>query len=122
MEEEPWRPGQTIDLGAFEERFLIESGSARLGAAVRVPPAVLDWLRWRYRRLKIDRKRDEEWLRVLREDYPRVTPDMSLGVVLEAFAGHSGERLPLVDTDGKLLGFLSKTDLILLLGESVAKV
>lgn len=59
---------------------------------------------------------------LLREDYPRVTPDMSLGVVLEAFAGHSGERLPLVDTDGKLLGFLSKTDLILLLGESVAKV
>ncbi|HWU84062.1 MAG TPA: ClcB-like voltage-gated chloride channel protein [Rhodocyclaceae bacterium] len=59
---------------------------------------------------------------LLRADYPRVTPDMSLGLVLEVFAGHSGERLPLVDEQGKLLGFLSKTDLILLLGESVAKI
>lgn len=71
----PWQPGQTIDLGAFEERFRIESGIARLGAGVRVPPAVLDWLRWRFRRLQIDRKRDEEWLRVLREDYPRRVRD-----------------------------------------------
>ncbi|HTH93712.1 MAG TPA: ClcB-like voltage-gated chloride channel protein [Rhodocyclaceae bacterium] len=54
--------------------------------------------------------------------YPRVTPDMSLGRVLEVFAGHSGERLPLVDEQDKLLGYLSKTDLILLLGESVAKI
>jgi CIC family chloride channel protein len=59
---------------------------------------------------------------LLLKDYPRVTPDMSLGLVLEAFSGHSGERLPLVDDHGKLSGFLSKTDLILLLGESVAKV
>lgn len=65
----PWHPGATIDLGPHEDRFLSESGVARLG--VRVAPAVLDWLRWRYRRLRIDRKRDEEWLRVLREDYPR---------------------------------------------------
>lgn len=66
-----WHPGQTIDLGVYEERFRSESGIARLGASARVPPAVLDWLRWRYRRLQIDRKRNEEWLRVLREDYPR---------------------------------------------------
>jgi CIC family chloride channel protein len=59
---------------------------------------------------------------LLLKDYARVTPDMSLGLVLEAFSGHSGERLPLVDEQGKLLGFLSKTDLILLLGESVAKI
>lgn len=71
----PWHPGQTIDLGTFEERFLIESGIARLGAGAHLPPAVLDWLRWRYRRLRIDRKRDEEWLRVLREDYPRRVRD-----------------------------------------------
>lgn len=60
--------------------------------------------------------------KLLIENYPRVTPDMSLGLVLEVFSGHSGERLPLVNEDGKLLGFLSKTDLILLLGESVAKL
>lgn len=59
---------------------------------------------------------------LLNTAYPRVTPDMGLGRVLEEFAGHSGERLPLVDEQGKLLGYLSKTDLILLLGESVAKI
>ncbi|MCL2346497.1 MAG: CBS domain-containing protein [Desulfobulbus sp.] len=41
-------------------------------------------------------------------NYPRVTPDMGLGRVLEAFAGHSGERLPLVDAQGKLLGTFPK--------------
>lgn len=71
----PWHPGKTIDLGAFEDRFLIESGIARLRTGARVPPAVLDWLRWRYQRLKIDRKRGDEWLRVLREDYPRRVRD-----------------------------------------------
>jgi hypothetical protein len=65
----PWIEGRTIDLGAHERRFSIESGIARLPG--RVAPAVLDWLRWKYRRLQIDRQRGEEWGRVLREDYPR---------------------------------------------------
>lgn len=84
----PWLPGQTIDLGVFEARFQADSGTGRLAFGVRVPPSVLDWLRWRYRRLQIDRKRDEEWLRVLREDYPRRVRDAGT---------------PPLDTDGRSL-------------------
>lgn len=66
---DPWTPGETIDLGEHEDRFQLESGLASL--SVPIAPAVLDWLRWRYRRLQIDRRRDSEWARVVREDYPR---------------------------------------------------
>lgn len=65
---DPWLAGATIDLGEHEERFQRESGVARLNT---IAPAVLDWLRWRYRRLQIDRHRDEDWARVLFEEYPR---------------------------------------------------
>lgn len=66
---DPWLPGSTLDLGEHEAAFRAQTGLARYDGAV--PPAVLDWLRWRYRRLQIDRRRDEEWARVVREDYPR---------------------------------------------------
>lgn len=66
---DPWLPGSTIDLGEHETRFQIESGLARLG--LPVAPAVLDWLRWKYRRLQIDARRDSEWARVRLEEYPR---------------------------------------------------
>lgn len=66
---DPWAPGQTIDLGVHEDRFQTESGLARLDQSVA--PAVVDWLRWRYRRLQIDRRRDDEWARVVLEEYPR---------------------------------------------------
>lgn len=67
---DPWMPGTTIDLGDSEHAFRVETGlgSHSLHA---VPPAVLDFLRWKYRRLQIDRKRDTEWMRVLRDDLPR---------------------------------------------------
>jgi hypothetical protein len=65
----PWLSGATIDLGPHEDRFQIESGLSRLGTTI--PPAVLDWLRWRYRRLQIDQQRDAEWSRVVYEEYPR---------------------------------------------------
>ena len=70
---DPWTPGQTIELGEHEERFQTESGLARLNEPVA--PAVLDWLRWRYRRLQVDRRRDIEWARVVREEYPRRVRD-----------------------------------------------
>lgn len=63
-----WLPGGTIDLGESEWVFQEESGIARRGEPL--PPAVLDWLRWKYRRLQIDRKRDAEWVRVLHEELP----------------------------------------------------
>lgn len=67
---DPWAAGSTIDLGEHEVAFLDESGLAVRLKVEPMPPAVLDWLRWRYRRLKVDRKRDQEWTRVLREQLP----------------------------------------------------
>ncbi|MCB1466925.1 MAG: hypothetical protein KDK08_07235 [Rhizobiaceae bacterium] len=67
----PWLPGSTIDLGEHEAAFQATAGVARRGSSEPVPPAVLDWLRWRYRRLQLDRRRDAEWLRTVREELPR---------------------------------------------------
>jgi len=66
---DPWTQGQTLDLAEHEERFRTVSGLARLDTPV--PPAVLDWLRWRYRRLQIDSRRDEVWAGVVFEEFPR---------------------------------------------------
>lgn len=66
---DPWMPGCTIELGEREWTFRQESGLAHCPDPM--PPAVLDWLRWKYRRLQIDRKCDQEWLRVLREELPK---------------------------------------------------
>ncbi len=70
---DPWTPGRTIDLGEHEARFLTESGLARQSAPVA--PAVLDFMRWRYRRLQVDHRRDGEWARVVNEEYPRRVRD-----------------------------------------------
>ncbi|HZX25452.1 MAG TPA: ClcB-like voltage-gated chloride channel protein [Telluria sp.] len=56
----------------------------------------------------------------IKRDYPRLQPDMRLGAALERFAAHPGERLPVVDAGGRLQGYVSKTDLFLLLQESAA--
>jgi CIC family chloride channel protein len=56
---------------------------------------------------------------LLKTHYPRVSSDATLGSVLEAFSGHSGERLPVLDEHEMLLGYVSKTDLMLVLRESV---
>jgi CIC family chloride channel protein len=59
---------------------------------------------------------------IVREDFKRVTPGISLREALGKFARHDGERLPVVseendgdgaDHDARLLGSISKTDLIL---------
>lgn len=73
--------------------FLREQG----GQAVAIPPALL------------------------RRDYPRVSADAGLGEILEAFAHHSGERLPVVDASGRLQGYVSKTDVMLALQERNAR-
>lgn len=65
----PWTPGQTIDLGEHEWAFRHESGIASRSMA-SVPPGVLDWLRWKYRRLQLDRRRDSEWRRVVISELP----------------------------------------------------
>jgi CIC family chloride channel protein len=57
---------------------------------------------------------------LLRTDYPRVSLDQHLSDALASFASHSGERLPVLDEAGKLVGYTSKTDLLLLLREGLA--
>jgi CIC family chloride channel protein len=51
------------------------------------------------------------------EDIPVVSPDMTLQETLVRFTGHTGERLPVVESGrrGKLVGTISKTDLLLTL-------
>lgn len=67
---DPWVNGTTIDLGPHEEAFQIEIGEpARRGRVIA--PAVLDWLRWRYRRLQIDRRNDASWSQVVSSEMQR---------------------------------------------------
>jgi len=55
---------------------------------------------------------------ILREDFPKIGPDQSLSEALGAFLGLTAERLPVVAPDtGRLLGSLSKSDLLLALVE-----
>jgi len=51
---------------------------------------------------------------LIRRDYPRVRDTAPTWQVMEVFAGHPGERLPVLDSAGKLLGYLTKTDLVLM--------
>jgi len=67
---DPWVLGRTIDLGEYEMAFQGEllhwNGSRRLA------PAILDWLRWKFRRLQIDRAQNEAWALLLRDELPRL--------------------------------------------------
>lgn len=59
---------------------------------------------------------------IMREDFPRIGPDQSLSDALGAFMGQSIERLPVIEpADGKLIGSLSKSDLLLALVEKRQK-
>jgi CIC family chloride channel protein len=57
---------------------------------------------------------------LMRKDYPRVSDVTPLWQVLETFAKHPGERLPVINADGELLGHVTKTDLVLMLRERLA--
>jgi CIC family chloride channel protein len=54
---------------------------------------------------------------ILRDHFPVVPADASLGEALERFSNHDGERLPVVNNpvENRLLGSISKTDVILAL-------
>ncbi|ACB75825.1 Chloride channel core [Opitutus terrae PB90-1] len=55
---------------------------------------------------------------IMREEFPRIGPDQSLSEALGAFLGHPIERVPVIDPESsRLLGSLSKTDLLLALVE-----
>lgn len=57
---------------------------------------------------------------LLRADYPRVRDTAPAWQVMETFTTHPGERLPVLDGAGHLLGYLTKTDLVLLFRDPVA--
>jgi chloride channel protein, CIC family len=54
---------------------------------------------------------------LVRVDFPRVRDVTPSWQVLESFAAHSGERLPVLDAAGRLLGHVTKTDLVLMFRE-----
>jgi CIC family chloride channel protein len=71
--------------------------------------------------LKSDHDPAEPWPPgLLRSGYPSVQDTTPLWQVLETFAQHPGERLPVLGDDGRLLGYVTKTDLVLMLGERLA--
>ena len=54
---------------------------------------------------------------ILREDFPRIGPEQALSDALGMFFEHDVQRLPVVDATGRLLGSLSKNDLMLAIVE-----
>lgn len=58
---------------------------------------------------------------IMREDFPRVTPETSLSEALGKFLLVEAQRLPVADADGRLLGSVSKNDLLLALVEKRKK-
>ncbi|MFI5356243.1 MAG: CBS domain-containing protein [Opitutales bacterium] len=50
---------------------------------------------------------------IVREDFPRLAPGQRLAEALGAFLGSDVQRLPVVDEGGRLLGSISKNDLML---------
>jgi CIC family chloride channel protein len=57
---------------------------------------------------------------LVQRDFPLLTPEMRLGDALQRFFAHHGERLPVVasDADPRLLGVVSKSDLLLQIQEA----
>ena len=57
---------------------------------------------------------------LVQRDFPLLTPEMRLGDALQKFFAHRGERLPVVasDADRRLLGVVSKSDLLLQIQEA----
>jgi CIC family chloride channel protein len=57
---------------------------------------------------------------LLRGDYPRVHETTPIWQVMETFATHPGERLPVLDAQGRLKGHVTKTDLVLMFRDQLA--
>ena len=65
----PWFPGQTINLGEHEITFRAHCEELTVRPEY-LAPAVLDWLRWRFRRLQVDRRDDVKWSHTVRVELP----------------------------------------------------
>lgn len=57
---------------------------------------------------------------LLKTDYPRLSPEMPLWDILAVFDVHNGERLPVLDDSERLLGYVTKADLLLILRDRLA--
>jgi len=59
---------------------------------------------------------------LVQQDIPTLTPDLRLGDALQRFLAHRGERLPVVRAadDPRLLGTVSKSDLLLRIEQAAA--
>ena len=57
---------------------------------------------------------------LLLRQYPRVLDTAPAWQVLETFTLHPGERLPVLDISGRLLGYVTKTDVVLMLRDLMA--
>lgn len=57
---------------------------------------------------------------LLQRDFPSVSATSPVWRVMEAFATHAGERLPVLDDRGRVAGYLTKTDLVLLFRDQFA--
>jgi hypothetical protein len=67
----PWVPGSTIDLGAQEAVFAEHLAGAGF-QFFAIPPAVIDWLRWRFRRHYLDRRSADRWAASLADARTRI--------------------------------------------------
>ncbi|MDE2371866.1 MAG: ClcB-like voltage-gated chloride channel protein [Burkholderiales bacterium] len=66
-------------------------------------------------------REDQRWPdTIVQRDYPRVQLTTPVWQVLETFATHAGERLPVLDPEGRLRGHVTKTDLVLMFRERLA--
>jgi CIC family chloride channel protein len=52
---------------------------------------------------------------VMREDFPSLQPGQTMNEALDTFGQADSERLPVTESDGKLLGAVAKTDVLLFL-------
>ena len=59
---------------------------------------------------------------LLRANYPRVRLEAPAWEVLEVFSRHPGERLPVLDTQDRLIGYVVKSDLVLLCRDYLAQL
>ena len=64
---------------------------------------------------------DAPWpLSLLRRDFPSVQVTAPVWQLMETFASHPGERLPALDAERRLLGYVAKTDLVLMFREQLS--
>ncbi len=52
---------------------------------------------------------------IMREDFPSLHPEQTMYEALDAFAQTDSERLPVITASGKLLGAVTRTDVLLFL-------